>query len=323
METLQPTYRILMGIPGKSNAFAISKKLGLDEDIIEDARARMDEQDESLEDLLTELETSRVSIEREKSEIEKYRRELAELKEEARTASEKMERERQRVLAEARQEADSILSDAKSYADETIRSFRKFGKAGIDESHMERERERLRKKIKDGRSKLGENLTPTERGNHTADEFHLGDRVHVISMNADGTVLALPDERGLIQVQMGILKSKVPITDVKILADDGISGPGISKNRAGRKAFAKSLGIQTEINLLGKTVDEAVGELEKYLDNAYLAHLTEVRIVHGKGTGALRKGVQQYLKRNKHVKSFRLGGLGEGDTGVTIAELKS
>ena len=322
VETLRPTYHLLIGIPGKSNAFAIAGKLGLPDFIIEDAKTRLTEQDESFEDLLTDLETSRRTIEKEQETIASYKREIERLKQETEKKQEKLEEQRDRILREANEKAHAILAEAKETADETMRNFHKFGKANISASEMERERERLRKKMESTRSgMIKEPAKPKKE--YKPSDFKSGESVKVLSMNINGTVASLPDNKGNLTVQMGILRSQVNISDLEIIDEK----PAYLKKttRAGGKGkikMSKSLSVSTEINLLGKTVDEAIAELDKYLDDASLAHLSSVRIVHGKGTGALRKGIHQYLRRQKHVRSFRLGEFGEGDAGVTIAELK-
>ena len=322
VETLRPTYHLLIGIPGKSNAFAIAGKLGLPDFIIEDAKTRLTEQDESFEDLLTDLETSRRTIEKEQETIASYKREIERLKQETEKKQEKLQEQRDRILREANEKAHAILAEAKETADETMRNFHKFGKANISASEMERERERLRKKMESTRSgMIKEPAKPKKE--YKPSDFKLGESVKVLSMNINGTVASLPDNKGNLTVQMGILRSQVNISDLEIIDEK----PAYLKKttRAGGKGkikMSKSLSVSTEINLLGKTVDEAIAELDKYLDDASLAHLSSVRIVHGKGTGALRKGIHQYLRRQKHVRSFRLGEFGEGDAGVTIAELK-
>ena len=322
VETLRPTYHLLIGIPGKSNAFAIAGKPGLPDFIIEDAKTRLTEQDESFEDLLTDLETSRRTIEKEQETIASYKREIERLKQETEKKQEKLEEQRDRILREANEKAHAILAEAKETADETMRNFHKFGKANISASEMERERERLRKKMESTRSgMIKEPAKPKKE--YKPSDFKLGESVKVLSMNINGTVASLPDNKGNLTVQMGILRSQVNISDLEIIDEK----PAYLKKttRAGGKGkikMSKSLSVSTEINLLGKTVDEAIAELDKYLDDASLAHLSSVRIVHGKGTGALRKGIHQYLRRQKHVRSFRLGEFGEGDAGVTIAELK-
>ncbi|WP_279003831.1 endonuclease MutS2 [[Clostridium] scindens] len=322
LETLRPTYHLLIGIPGKSNAFAIAGKLGLPDYIIEEARTHLTEQDESFEDLLTDLETSKRTIQKEQEEIAAYRRELERLKAETKEKQERLEAQRERILREANEKAHSILADAKETADETMRNFRKFGKESISAAEMEKERERLRKKMDAARS--GMKMEPQKpRKQHKPGDFKLGESVKVLSMNLTGTVTALPDSKGNVTVQMGILRSQVNISDLEIIEEKpSYTAKQMQKTGKGKLKMGKSFSVSPEINLLGKTVDEAVAELDKYLDNASLAHLSTVRVVHGKGTGALRSGIHSYLKRQKHVKSFRLGAFGEGDAGVTIVELK-
>lgn len=322
VETLRPTYHLLIGIPGKSNAFAIAGKLGLPDYIIEDAKAHLTEQDESFEDLLTDLETSRRTIEKEQEEIVSYRRELERLKEETQKKQEKIEEQREKILREANEKAHAILADAKETADETMRNFHKFGKANISAAEMEKERERLRKKMEKTRTSMTQE-TKKPKKQHKPEDFKLGESVKVLSMNLTGTVTSLPDSKGNVTVQMGILRSQVAITDLEIIDEEPSYLQKTARQTSkGKMKMGKSLTVSPEINLLGKTVDEAIAELDKYLDDASLAHLSSVRIVHGKGTGALRAGIHKYLKRQKHVKSFRLGAFGEGDAGVTIAELK-
>ena len=321
VESLRPTYRLLIGIPGKSNAFAISSKLGLPDYIIDDAKQRLSEQDVSFEDLLSDLETSRRTIEKEREEIAAYRREAESLKEQAAQRQAKLDEQRDRIIREANEKANAILREAKEVADETIRNFHKFGKENISAAEMEKERERLRKKIKDtsSASSLG---SQKPKKNHKPSDFKLGESVKVLSMNLTGTVSSLPDSRGNVTVQMGILRSQVNISDLEIIEEPSpYTAKKFSRTSKGKIAMGKSLSVSPEINLLGKTVDEAVSELDKYLDDALLSHLNTVRVVHGKGTGALRKGIHEYLRRQKHVKSYRLAEFGEGDAGVTIVEL--
>ena len=322
LETLRPTYRLLIGIPGKSNAFAIAGKLGLPDYIIQEAKTHLTEQDESFEDLLTDLETSKRTIQKEQEEIAAYKRELERLKTEAKQKQEKLEEQKERILREANEKAHAILADAKETADETMRNFRKFGKENISVAEMEKERERLRKKMDSTRSGM-KRETPKPRKQHKPSDFKLGESVKVLSMNLNGTVTSLPDSKGNVTVQMGILRSQVPISDLEIIEEaPSYLAKKMHQTSKGKMKMGKSLSVSPEINLLGKTVDEAVAELDKYLDDAYLAHLSSVRVVHGKGTGALRAGIHTYLRRQKHVKSFRLGSFGEGDAGVTIVELK-
>lgn len=322
VETLRPTYRLLIGIPGKSNAFAIASRLGIPDYIIEDAKTHLTEQDESFEDILTNLETSRKTLDKERETIAAYKREIERLKMETSQKQEKLEAQRDRILREANEKAHAILEDAKETADETMRNFHKFGKANISAAEMEKERERLRKKMAKTRS----GMTPEPakpKKQYKPSDFKLGESVKVLSMNLTGSVVSLPDAKGNLDVQMGFLRSKVNISDLEIIDEKPNYLQKTAKRTGkGKIKMNKSLTVATEINLLGKTVDEAVAELDKYLDDASLAHLSSVRIVHGKGTGALRQGIHKYLKRQKHVKSFRLGAFGEGDAGVTIAELR-
>ena len=321
VESLRPTYRLLIGIPGKSNAFAISGKLGLPGYIIDDAKKRLSEQDVSFEDLLSDLEASRRTIEKEQAEIAAYKKEAETLKRQAVQKQEKLEEQRDRIIREANEKANAILREAKEVADETLRNFHKFGKENISAAEMEKERERLRKKIKDT-SASASLKTNKPKKTYKPSDFKLGESVKVLSMNLTGTIGSLPDARGNVTVQMGILRSQVNISDLEIIEEVSPYAPKRMNRTAKSKIkMSKSLSVSPEINLLGKTVDEAVAELDKYLDDALLSHLNSVRVVHGKGTGALRKGIHEYLRRQKHVKSYRLAEFGEGDAGVTIVEL--
>ena len=321
VESLRPTYRLLIGIPGKSNAFAISGKLGLPDYIIEDAKKRLSEQDVSFEDLLTDLETSKRTIEKEQEEIARLKKEAEDLKAQAKQRQEKLDDQRDRILREANEKANAILREAKEIADKTIKDFRKFGKENISAAEMEKEREKLRKKIKDTASASAMKAQKPKK-EHKASDFKLGESVKVLSMNLTGTVSSLPDAKGNLTVRMGILSSQVNISDLEIIEEVSPYAPKkMNRTSKGKIKMGKSLSVRPEINLLGRTVDEAVAELDKYLDDAILAHLNTVRVVHGKGTGALRKGIHEYLRRQKHVKSYHLAEFGEGDAGVTIVEL--
>lgn len=322
VETLRPTYRLLLGIPGKSNAFAISSKLGLPDYIIDKAKEQLSEHEESFEDLLTDLEDSRRTIEKEHAEIASYKREIEQLKNKLEKKQHRLDEQKERIIREANDKANSILREAKEFADETMKNFRKFGKENISAADMERERERIRQQIaKTQNSSKIEVQKPKKT--YKPSDFRLGESVKVLSMNLTGTVNSLPDAKGNLFVQMGILRSQVHISDLEIIEEPmSITAKQMRRTSSGKMKMGKSMHISPEINLLGKTVDEAIAELDKYLDDAYLAHLSPVRIVHGKGTGALRQGVHNYLKRQKHVKSFRLGAFGEGDAGVTIVEFK-
>ena len=323
VETLRPTYRLLIGVPGKSNAFAISSKLGLPDYIIDKAKEQISEQDESFEDVLSSLESSRVTIENERREIEQYKQEVASLKSEMESKQEKLNEQRDRIIRQANEEAHAVLREAKEYADQTMKMFHKFQKDHVDLSAVEKERQNLRKRMNKAEKGMTQKTAAQKpKKELTAKDISLGDAVKVLSMNLKGTVSSRPDNKGFLFVQMGIIRSKVHISDLELIDEAEITTPTMQRTGAGKIRMSKSAQVSTEINLLGKTVDEAVAELDKYLDDAYIAHLKSVRIVHGKGTGALRKGVHNYLKRQKHVDSFRLGEFGEGDAGVTIVEFK-
>lgn len=322
VETLRPTYRLLIGIPGKSNAFAISSKLGLPDYIIEKAKEQLSEHEESFEDLLTDLEDSRRTIEKEHAEIASYKKEIEQLKNKLEKKQLRLDEQKERILREANEKANSILREAKEFADETMKNFRKFGKENISAADMERERERIRQQLSKTQNNSKIEVKKPKK-NYKPSDFKLGESVKVLSMNLTGTVSSLPDAKGNLFVQMGILRSQVNISDLEIIEEPmTITAKQMRRTSSGKMKMGKSMHISPEINLLGKTVDEAIAELDKYLDDAYLAHLSPVRIVHGKGTGALRQGVHNYLKRQKHVKSFRLGAFGEGDAGITIVEFK-
>ncbi len=322
VETLRPTYRLLIGVPGKSNAFAISSKLGLPDYIIDKAKEQISQEDESFEDVLTSLEASRKTIETEQEEIEKYKEEIKELKTQLEAEQDKLDQQKEKILRNANEEAYRILRDAKEYADQTMKIFNKAGKETLSAKELEAQREKLRKKADHAGKKIALKTPEKKKSSLTAKDISLGDSVRVLSLNVKGTISSKPDAKGMVYVQMGILRSKVALSDLELIDEPVITGPSLQKTGAGKIRMNKSASVRTEINLLGKTVDEAVAELDKYLDDAYLAHLGSVRIVHGKGTGALRKGIHNYLKRLKYVDNFHLAEFGEGDAGVTIVEFK-
>lgn len=323
VESLSPTYRLLIGIPGKSNAFAISQKLGLPSDLIEDAKEHISESEENFEDLLADLEKSRTTIEKEQLEINRYKEEIRSLKEKLEQKQERLDLNRDKILREANEQAYNILKEAKDLADETIRNFNKYGTGTAPMKQMEQERSKLRGKMNDAQKNIADQKKGSVPNHKVPKNLRIGDSVKVISMNLKGTVHSLPNAKGELYVQMGILNSLVNINDLILLEEDtSPAGRKYSKTGAGKIKMSKSASVSTEINLIGKTTDEAIALLDKYLDDAYLAHLPSVRIVHGKGTGALRNAVQSHLKRLKYIKSFHLGEFGEGDAGVTIAEFK-
>lgn len=322
VETLSPTYRLLIGIPGKSNAFAISKKLGLSDTLIEDARTRISSNEQNFEDLLSDLEASRITIEKEQAEINRYKSEIAALKQQLKNKQEKLDESRDAILRKAKEEANQILQEAKDTADEAIRNFNKYGTTRPSIQEMEKQRTNIREKMAANEKKSSKEKDTAIYNPKVPKKLRIGDSVKVLSMNLTGTVHSLPNAKGDLFVQMGILRSQVNIKDLVLIEDAAPGSKKYTKTGAGKLKMSKSASVSTEINLIGKTVDEAIALLDKYLDDAYLAHLPSVRIVHGKGTGALRSAVQSHLKRQSYIKSFHLGEFGEGDAGVTIAEFK-
>ncbi len=323
VETLQPTYRLLIGIPGKSNAFAISAKLGLSEEIIAAAREQIGKEDKTFEDVISDLEQSRITIEKEQQEIARHKEQIRALQEQLQQKNEKIDQARDKILREANEKAREILQEAKDIADETIRDFNRID-AGTDIRDLEKKRQKVRDKIGEKNQHLSMNHGKQEPVRKTVDPKKLkkGDAVKILSMGLKGTVSSLPDAKGGLFVQCGIIRTQTNVKDLVYLEEGAVSTPAPQRSGSSRMKMSKAMSISAEINLLGKTVDEAIPELDKYLDDAYLAHLPSVRVVHGKGTGALRNAVHGHLKRLKYVKEYRLGEYGEGDAGVTIVTFK-
>lgn len=324
VETLRPTYRLLIGIPGKSNAFAISSKLGLSDEIINAAKEQISKEDESFEDVIADLEQNRVTIEKEQQEIAEYKERIRTLQEQLQKKNEKIDQAKDKILRDANEKARAILQEAKDVADETIRDFNKVG-ASADIKELEKKRQKVRDKIneKNGKLALGNNQKkPANQKTVDPKKLKKGDSVKIISMNLKGIVNTLPDARGNLFVQCGIMRMQTNINDLVPVKEETITAPALQRTNTGKLKMSKSFSVSSEINLLGCTVDEAIAKLDKYLDDAYLAHLPSVRVVHGKGTGALRSAVQSHLKRLKYVKEYRLGEYGEGDAGVTIVTFK-
>ena len=322
VETLRPTYRLLIGVPGKSNAFAISSKLGLPDYIIEAAKEEINEQDESFEDVLTTLEQNRIAMEEEKQALAQARLEAETLRKQVAEKQQRLKDQRDLILQKANEEAHAILREAKEYADQTMRDFQKFGQSAASVKEMEKRRSQLREKMDKAGKKIS--LKPEVKSSRPLkpSDLSIGDAVKVLSLNVKGTVSTRPDAKGNLFVQMGIIRSKVNISDLQLIDEPVITGGGLSRTGSGKIRMSKSISVRPEINLLGKTVDEAVAELDKYLDDAALAHLSSVRIVHGKGTGALRRGIHAFLRTQKNIADFHLAEFGEGDAGVTIATFK-
>ena len=326
--TLRPTYKLTIGIPGKSNAFAIASKLGLPDYIINSAKEQIDSDAIDMETLLADLEKSKRSMEEDEKAIEAYKKEIEDLKESLKTKEENLDTKKAEILKKAREEARDIIEEAKETADQAIRDYNKWrsNPNKADMRTMEEKRSSLRNKIKDY-EKSGAKETKKQTSNHKASDFHIGDTVQVLSMGTRGTITKLPDNKGIAGVQMGILNSMLPISDLLIIPESTVSVNGEKQKYAGRRAggdhtsVSKSMTFSPELNVMGKTVDEACFEIDKYLDDAVLAHISRVTIIHGKGTGALRKGIWAYLKKHPLVQSYRSGEFGEGEYGVTIVDL--
>lgn len=321
--TLRPTYRLLIGVPGKSNAFAISKRLGLSDYIIEDAKMHVSSDARQFEDVISSLEATRAELEKERQHASESRKEISALKKELREKTEKLESSKERILQNANTEAAKILNEAKEYADETIRKYTKWAQSDKYIREMEAQRADLRNKLDKSQAKAAAQKDKPKTKTVKASDLMTGSDVRIISLNITGTVSTLPNDKGDLFVQAGLLRTKVNIKDIELIKQP------VEKDNASRKKsgsgnirMSKASSIHQEINLIGMTVDEAMPVLGKYLDDAYLAHMSQVTVIHGRGTGALRNAVHGHLKRTKYVKSFRLGEFGEGDMGVTIVEFK-
>lgn len=325
VQSLRPTYRLLIGVPGKSNAFAISKKLGLSDNIINDASRRLDSEDIKFEDLVTDLEQSRVTIEREREELNEYKAQIAQLKSELTKKTERLDERTDNIIRKANEEAARILKDAKEYADKTINAMNKHG---MTVKELEKHRSAIREKMNKRQEKL--KIEPanniSEHKAHDISEFKVGMHVKVLTMNVIGTVSQIHKNKNQVTVLVGSLSTKMDIKNLAILK--GYKDPAETSSKpkgaggSGKIKMSKSSSVSSEINLLGYTVDEAIAVLDKYLDDAYIARIPQVRIVHGKGTGALRSGITSYLHGVPYIKEFRLGQIGEGAEGVTIVTFK-
>jgi DNA mismatch repair protein MutS2 len=320
--SLQPTYRLLIGIPGKSNAFAISSKLGLSKDIIDDAKEHVSSDSQHFEDVLADLEATRLKLEQEHETVSQSRKEISRLKKELREKTEKLDQSKERILQNANQEAGRILAEAKTVADDTIRKYTKWAKSDKNIRQMEKERANLREQMNKYQSKTDIKTNTRKKQKLTAKDLFIGADVHILSLNAKGTVSTLPNDKGDLFVQAGLLRTQVNISDLELLPQEKPKDSSHTKTGGGQIRMSKAASVRQEVNLIGMTVDEAMPVLTKYLDDAYLAHLSQVTVIHGRGTGALKKAVHQQLSRLKYVKSYRLGEFGEGDMGVTIVVFK-
>lgn len=324
VESLQPTYRLLVGVPGKSNAFAISGKLGLPQDIIEAAGKLVDQDARSFEDVVTGLEDARTEAEKEREKAKRIREEAEHFRDKLKAKNERIDAAKDKILRRANEEAHDIIQKAKDTADDSIRKYNKWMKGSGMTKEMEKERAALREALDETESHLtleGTGKTPKKKT--APGQLAVGDIVMVHSMGVKGTISTLPNSKGKCYVQMGILRSEVDVKDLELLEQETKAAKKEAEiSHARHMKMAKAMNISTEINLIGKTVDEAIGLLDKYLDDAYLAKLHQVTVIHGVGTGALRTAVQNHCRRSKLVKSYRMGEYGEGGYGVTVIEFK-
>lgn len=323
VESLQPTYRLLIGVPGKSNAFAISSKLGLPKEIIDKANSLVDEDARSFEDVVTGLEQTRKELEAEQQKAEFYREEIERQKRKLEEKNERIDKAKDKILRRANEEANEILQNAKNIADESIRKYNKWMEGGAIKD-MEKQRSSIREELRRTSEKL-DSGKKKRRNTNAPDKLSIGDLVMVHSLGVKGTVSTLPNNKGKLFVQMGILRSEVDIKDLELLEEETLQ---IRKEKirersnTGKIKMSKSMNVSSSINLIGKTVDEAIALLDKYLDDAYLARLHQVTIIHGVGTGALKNAVQTHCKKTNYIQSYRMGEFGEGGYGVTVVEFK-
>lgn len=323
VSTLRPTYRLLIGVPGKSNAFAISHKLGLSDDIIEDAKHHVASDATQFEDVLADLEQTRIRLEKELADASESRKEISRLRKELREKNDKIDNSKERILQNANEEAGRILAKAKDYADETIRKYTKWAESDAHIREMEAERTKLREQINSKQSHSLKPAKPKKASGLKAKDLFIGADVRILSLNSAGTVSTLPNDKGDLFVQAGLLRTKVNIRDLELIKQPKREKNKTKNTGSGRIGMSKAATMHQEVNLIGMTVDQAMPVMEKYLDDAYLAHMTQVTVIHGRGTGALRTAVHNRLKKLKYVKSYRLGEFGEGDMGVTIVTFKS
>lgn len=319
VETLRPTYRLLIGIPGKSNAFAISKRLGLQEYIINSAKEFISQDEARFEDVITDLEISKKSVAYEQERAEQYRIEAENLKIEVERQKEKTSEQKEKILQKAREEAKLIYAQAKEEADSIIKEMNRQAKEKGNQQKLLENRSKLKEKL----SSVQEDFLKSKKikpSHKVPENLQTGNRVYVISFDQNGVVLSPPDKNKEVMVQMGSMKAKIPLAE--LMLDDSAPKETKQKQPAPRAKISKSQFISAEIDCRGQLVDEALANIDKYIDDAYLSGLKQIVIIHGKGTGALRTAVQSYLKTNSHVKSQRPGVYGEGEAGVTVVELK-
>ena len=325
VESLRPTYKLLIGMIGKSNAFAISKRLGLKDDIIESAKSFIEQENVKFEDVIADLETSKKNVIYEQERAEQFRKEAESLKKEVEKQKKKIEDQKEKMLAKAREEAKMIYQNAKEEADAIIKEINKEARESANRNKLNASRQKLKESLANTDSEINKMLAKRRKTYKAADKLEVGDSVYVVSFDTHAKVLSLPDENKEVFVQAGIMKFKVPMAE--LVLDDKAQSENAAQKKNSRGISSKvragkSMVISPEIDCRGQLVEEALGNIDKYIDDAYLAGLKQIMIIHGKGTGALRSAVQEYLRKNPHVKSYRPGTYGEGEMGVTVVELK-
>ncbi len=326
VESLKPTYRLLTGIPGKSNAFAISKRLGLNDDIIEGAKKFIGKENVKFEDVITDLEISRRSVVIEQERAEQYRIEAEKLKNDFERQKEKTRQQKEKILSDAREQARMIYQKAKEEADAIIKQMNRDAKNRANQEKMNTSRKMIKEKLSNADSEISKILAKRKKQHKTPVQINVGDRVYIISFDQHGIVVSIPDENKNVMVQMGTIKMQIPLSEIVIDETSEFENKTQTnkyKNTQRRIISPKSMTVSTEIDCRGQTVDEGIGNIDKYIDDAFMAGLKQVTIIHGKGTGVLREAVQRYLSKNPNVKTYRYGKYGEGEMGVTIVELKN
>ena len=322
VDSLEPTFNLLIGVPGKSNAFEISKRLGLKSHLIEKAKEFLNQEDIRLDDLISDMEYNRIKARDERQKVQKHLEDIEKLRDELMYKENRLESERHRILQKAREEARRVLRQAKEEADDIIRELNKLAQESAARERN-REIERHRRNLKLKLEELDRQLTPEEMysraGQISANDIRLGETVYVSTLNQKGQVLTLPDENETVMIQVGIMKVEAKLSDLRRTEENESFR---NFQASGKKPSPRIESITPEMDLRGQTVDEALVSIDKYLDDAFLSGLREVTLIHGKGTGALRDGIHQYLRRHPHVNTFRLGKYGEGESGVTVVDLK-
>lgn len=327
VSSLQPTYKLMIGVPGKSNAFAISRRLGLDERVIERANEILSDEDVKFEDVITDLEQSRAKAQKDADDNQRMKNEIKELREQLEKDRIKLKENKSRILDEARREAKILIMDAKEEANSIIRELEKMRQQGVNAmgdltQKTGKMRESLKKKEDSIDKAMQKAAKPKKTYVEPPKDLKPGTAVKIVDMNQEATVLSVPDKKGNVKVQAGIIKMDVHITNLRKVENTDSKQLAEKYVKSTRAFESKTKNVSTEIDVRGQMLDEAWDNVLKFLDDCYLAGMSPVSIIHGKGTGVLRKGIQERLRKYKYVKSYRNGRYGEGEDGVTICELK-